>query len=806
MASELFDFGVDFGLTFFEPPSKKKDITTGGLTQEEYLKGNVDFYDQSLGQTLGTGIDIRFADRDKDEDEDKDVDISSVGGGSDDQSPMSFAEMESVFNKNQISSANIYDMNIGTYGEALSKAGFADKTPFNVFGQDIYTASVPKTAKEAKEGLERFVSKQGLIDKAVKTGARMMGMNPLISGTAYSFVNGTTVDDPLGNPSFRPNHFALGAIHDINMSIQYDNINEIQQALRSKEGGPRGFVSYINGQLVSRAPGKFAYSGTGAIGLDQQTLQRIDALSKGFVPSSYDYKNETGERGTPTGKGGMYDSRGVYHDINGSAPIGPRSASEAIGKSSGLGTEKIEDILAEVRADKNKNLNEEIAKAQAENFDDVQKAQQETVQERIQEDPSVTNIPTYTSPTYSYEYYTGDDDNQSDDSATSGEDASQDMGFSTRYGGQIGEGMQEGGPAGFIGGPPEKYDDQTTIADDIPLEVKEGTFVINAPAVEYAGSDDIADMLRKAYEKAGESIDKSGQTTTIPSREQIDIMISRGEVVVPPKIAKIIGYDRLEKINNRGKKEVARRKRAGDRERPQARQANEGGFINKDESDQIKAIIDEAFERKTGDEYKKSIKENPELKALGLFLMGVKSAVDDSILVSEALTMKHKDNKDIYDIDRYEDTLRHILIAGYSQEPKNEELMKKYGFAGPLRTVSQYFKDAFSDFMDRRELKLMRGYDPSTLISQFIYPTEEPKKPFMKASPKNIKESEIDLHNNKFGRVLRKKFPNKNTFQQKAFEYVEGMIKNRKLTPVNGKLPKLSVGYDLEDPALIKDR
>ena len=419
-----------------------------------------------------------------------------------------------------------------------------------------------------------------MVDKAVKTGARMMGMNPLISGTAYSFATGTTVDDPLGNPSFRPNHFALGAIHDINMSIQYDNINAIQASLRDPKSDKRGFASYVNGQLTTHT-GKFAYSGTGAIGLDQQTLQRIDALSKGFVPDTYDYKNETGTTGTPTGKGGMYDNRGRYHDINGSYGMGPRSASEAIGKSSGLGTEKIEDILAEVRADEKKNLNEEIAKAQSENFEAVQKAQQENVQERIQEDPSVTSIPTYTSPTYSYTYDYGDSDNGSS-GADSSDPSSSDMGFSTRYGGQIGEGMQEG-TAGFIGGPPEKYSDQTTIADDIPLEVKEGTFVINAPAVEYAGSDDIAEMLRKAYEKSGESIDKSGQTTTIPSREQIDIMISRGEVVVPPKIAKIIGYDRLEKINNRGKKEVTRRKKAGDQERPQARQANEGGVITLDD-------------------------------------------------------------------------------------------------------------------------------------------------------------------------------------------------------------------------------
>ena len=599
MASELLDFAFDFGLTYFEPPAEKKDR----LSREDYNKGKVDFYEQSLDDTLGTGIDLKFKE-DDDENKSKDVDISTVGDDSGDSSPMSFTEMESVFNKDQISSANIYDVNIGTYGEALSKAGLGDKTPFNVFGMDIYTAGVPKTADEAKKGLERFVSTQGLVDKAVKTGARMMGMNPLISGTAYSFATGTTVNDPLGNPSFRPRHFALGAIHDINMSIQYDNMNAIQASLRDPKSDLRGFVSYINGQLVSRAPGKFAYSGTGAIGLDQQTLQRIDALSKGFVPDTYDYKNETGTTGTPTGKGGMYDNRGRYHDINGSYGIGPQSASAAIGKSSGLGTQKIEDILAEVRSDKNKNLNEEIAKAQAENFEAVQKAQQKNVEDRIKEDPSVTDIPTgpddygvtsdiyssFQSTTPQVDYNTYYDDNSSDDSPGGGSGSggsSSDMGFSTRYGGQIGEGMQEGGPAGFIGGPPEKYSDQTTIADDIPLEVKEGTFVINAPAVEYAGSDDIAEMLRKAYEKSGESIDKSGQTTTIPSREQIDIMISRGEVVVPPKIAKIIGYDRLEKINNRGKKEVARRKKSGDQERPQARQANQGGFIEKAEGDKV---------------------------------------------------------------------------------------------------------------------------------------------------------------------------------------------------------------------------
>jgi len=598
--SDIFDFAFDYGLTYFEPPSEKKDM----LSKEQYSKGNVDFYEQSLDDTLGTGISLKFKNDDDEDDKKDDVNVNVVGGSGEDQSTLSFSEMESVYDKGQISSANIYDMSIGTYGDALSKAGFADKTPFNVFGQDIYTAGVPKTAAEAKKGLERFVSKESLVNKGVKTGARLLGMNPMITSVAMGFANGKTVEDPLGNPSFRPNHFALGAIHDINMSIQYDNISAIQASLRDPKTDTRGFAQYIGGQLVSRAPGEFAYSGTGAIGLSQEELQRIDALSKGIVPSTYDYKTETGTAGTPTGKGGMYDDRGRYHDINGTYGMGPRSASEAIGKSTGLGTEKIEAILADVRSDKTKNLNVEIAKAQAANFAEAQRKQREEVERQIREEEANTSIPDDygvtdniysnfqdTTPQVDYNTYYDNNDSDNNDSpgggGSSGGDSS-DMGFSTRYGGQIGQKFALGGrgevePAGFIEGPPEKFSDQTTIADDIPLEVKDGTFVINAPAVEYAGSDDISEMLTKAYEKVGQSIDKSGQSTTIPSREQINIMISRGEVVVPPQIAKIIGYDRLEKINNRGKKEVTRRQKQGNQEKPQARQARQGGVITLDD-------------------------------------------------------------------------------------------------------------------------------------------------------------------------------------------------------------------------------
>ena len=135
-------------------------------------------------------------------------------------------------------------------------------------------------------------------------------------------------------------------------------------------------------------------------------------------------------------------------------------------------------------------------------------------------------------------------------------------------GGRVG--MQAGGtaPAGFVQGPPGQFSEAETVADDQPMEVPEGTFVINAPAVEHAGSQDIRKMIIDAYTVAREKGLDIGRVDRKLYEESIDVALSKGEVVIPPQIAKIIGYDRLRKINNRGKKEVSRRQKA-----------SEGGFL-----------------------------------------------------------------------------------------------------------------------------------------------------------------------------------------------------------------------------------
>ena len=147
--------------------------------------------------------------------------------------------------------------------------------------------------------------------------------------------------------------------------------------------------------------------------------------------------------------------------------------------------------------------------------------------------------------------------------------------FGFRRGGRVG--MQAGGAAqrplpeaGFVAGPPENFTERETVADDQNGAVPEGTFVINAAAVEFAGSNDIRKMILDAYSTAREKGLYIGRVDRKLYEGTVDVALSKGEVVVPPDLAKIIGYDRLEKINNRGKKEVSRRQK----------KAAKGGFIS----------------------------------------------------------------------------------------------------------------------------------------------------------------------------------------------------------------------------------
>ena len=113
---------------------------------------------------------------------------------------------------------------------------------------------------------------------------------------------------------------------------------------------------------------------------------------------------------------------------------------------------------------------------------------------------------------------------------------------------------QEGGPipVGNTEVVNEPNKDMSGVADDIPRQLQEGDFVINAPAVSMAGKADILKMIKNARD----SLRARGIQLTGREAGDIDVDISNKEIVISKAEAEEIGYDRLEKINNRGKERV----------------------------------------------------------------------------------------------------------------------------------------------------------------------------------------------------------------------------------------------------------
>ena len=110
-------------------------------------------------------------------------------------------------------------------------------------------------------------------------------------------------------------------------------------------------------------------------------------------------------------------------------------------------------------------------------------------------------------------------------------------------------------PPQYIGGHKPNVPPQQTVADDKPMDAQDGDFIINAAAAEFAGKQDLQNMIGKAITNLQErGVDISFGNPKINIRDKVKLLVSQNEVYVPKLIAKEIGYDRLEKINNRGKK------------------------------------------------------------------------------------------------------------------------------------------------------------------------------------------------------------------------------------------------------------
>ena len=175
-----------------------------------------------------------------------------------------------------------------------------------------------------------------------------------------------------------------------------------------------------------------------------------------------------------------------------------------------------------------------------------------------------------------------------------------DVSLKMQEGGQIPveqpiEGMPvpSGQPAGFIEDPSAAPAPDTPMdamqgegqKDDVMGELPEGTFVINAMAVQLAGIDELDKMVEEAYEALVENLKEKGvevpliQQLVDRSRSigKVDVAVSNGEYIIPPELVPIIGEDRLRKINDRGLRKLEETKKTREKQQAPA-QMKEGGF------------------------------------------------------------------------------------------------------------------------------------------------------------------------------------------------------------------------------------
>ncbi len=87
-------------------------------------------------------------------------------------------------------------------------------------------------------------------------------------------------------------------------------------------------------------------------------------------------------------------------------------------------------------------------------------------------------------------------------------------------------------------------------ADDVPMTLKEGDYVLSQPAVALYGKDTINRMVQRAAKEAG---------TNLKSGGKVPVNVHNGEYIIPKKLTEYIGSNVLENMNNRGLMSVGER-------------------------------------------------------------------------------------------------------------------------------------------------------------------------------------------------------------------------------------------------------
>tara|TARA_B100000282_G_scaffold75066_1_gene51502 strand:- start:3249 stop:5828 length:2580 start_codon:yes stop_codon:yes gene_type:complete len=464
--------------------------------------------------------------------------------------------------------------------EPLMKGDFKD-IDFSALGQEAREGvqairDAPQTLSEEyekarEEGLAGI--KERIQKGAPKALAGLFSSLGGISGSVIgSVIGGTDQLDEFGDPSRRPSG-PLSVLYDARMSRAFDIMNDIKSAHNSGTMGDRGYAAKLGGgRKLLRARGARTYFDMGGLTFEQ--AKNIEAFNEGYIVDTYSFDQEKGKDffgrdknvkvedigGAFAGRDGYYTPDGRYYSTRyqTTSAAGPASGISKVADKYGVDDDVAKQAIMDARAGKGTvkgNIDKHIADVARQEKEKQQRAEQDRIARENQRKAEAA------------QYDSGDSDSGGVQS-----------GYSTDYGGSVGYedpsgaamvamggriGMAAGGAmaagmgSGFVDRPPSQVPEEQTVADDVETQMPEGAFVINAAAVEFAGEQDIKKMLNDAQKEAvrrGITIDNPENSTKL-----IDVAISRGEVMVAPYLAKIIGYDRLNKINNRGKPETKER-------------------------------------------------------------------------------------------------------------------------------------------------------------------------------------------------------------------------------------------------------
>ena len=315
--------------------------------------------------------------------------------------------------------------------------------------------------------------------------------------------------------------------------------------------------------------------------------------------------------------------------------------------------------------------------------------------------------------------------------------------------------LMEGEPeSGFIRKPASETTDAEGVTDDNPTlapneeNPRGAAIIINKQAVDQAGEKNLVKQIQEAREYLRAKGGKSGDKEQNTEEGMSEIITADGEILIQPEEADVIGRKRLLALNERGKKatrEVKEKVQPEQSESPAG--ANEGmevssgmGFIdvNRVKRNYGTTNVDQIIQKKVAD------------------IFGVREQGEKAQNIAYDFARKQKFKDD----DKSEDTLRHILGGGFMAD-------KKLGFAVYNMKENPYINAVYG---------VMKG-------EGFNLPEGKAKR-----------EGEIDLNNNEFGRALRQKYPNEKEFIKQAQKYVLDMKAGKKVKPVSGFSPMMSLG------------